>query len=357
MTGLNNPRGLAFGPGGWLYVAEGGTGGSTNTPCLFIRGFTQCAGSTGSVSRWKPGHGQQRVATGLPSYDPQTQPSPEGATGPNDVSFRGGRGWVTIGLGGEPATIRAAFGPGFGRLVRMNPNGHWTYSTDISRYEETNNPGGGPVDSNPFGLLATHGAKYFAEAGGNALLRIGAHDSISTVAVFPSRAQGRRTDAVPTDVVRGPDGALYVSELTGGPFFPGEAKIWRVAHGQAQPYLEGFTTVVDLDWSCDGRHLYVLQIASGFLMAGPPQLLKVNPRTNERTLVAGPELTRPTSVLVGCGHHGDHGDHGDDGDHGDHGDDDDDDDRGGRHRHGSDVLYVTNKATAPAVGEVLRLVR
>src|SRR6266536_1195033 len=30
-TGLNNPRGLKFGPGGYLYVAEGGIGGSQST--------------------------------------------------------------------------------------------------------------------------------------------------------------------------------------------------------------------------------------------------------------------------------------------------------------------------------------
>jgi hypothetical protein len=344
MSGLNNPRGLDFGPGGWLYVAEAGSGGSGN--CLPIRGENQCVGATGSVSRWKHGRSQQRIATGLPSYAPQTQPIMDGATGPHDISFRGGTGWVTIGLGGDPATIRPAFGSGFGRLVRMNPSGHWSFSTDVSSFEQTNNPDGGPIDSNPYGLLAEHGGRYVAEAGGNALLRV-RRGSISTVDTFPSRPQGRRTDSVPTEVVKGPDGALYVSELSGGPFFPDEAKIWRVVPGQApQPFLEGFTTIVDIDWSCDGRSLYVLQIASGFLMAGPPQLLKVVPRTNTRTVIAGPELTRPTSVLVDCRRGHGH-------------DDDDGDDDGGRRgkKHGPDVLYVSNKGTMPAIGEVLRLVR
>ena len=327
MSGLNNPRGLEWGPGGWLYVAEAGAGGSTNTPCLVIRGLNQCAGATGSVSRWKEGQRQERIATGLPSYDPEIQPAMDGATGPHDISFRGGQAWVTIGMGGDPAVIRPAFGDGFGRLVRMNPTGHWRFSTDVSGYEQASNPDGGPIDTNPYGLLATHDATDVAEAGGNALLAVVKHGSISTVALFPSRPQGRRTDSVPTEVVAGPDGALYVSELTGGPFFPDEAKIWRVAGGIATPFLQGFADIVDIDWSCDGRQLYVLQIASGFLMAGPPVLLRVDPMTNTRTPIAGPELTRPTSVLVGC------------------------------EKHGPDVLYVSNKGAMPAIGEVLRLVR
>ena len=45
MSNLENPRHLAFGPEGGLYVAEAGHGG--DGPCIFIRGENQCAGSSG----------------------------------------------------------------------------------------------------------------------------------------------------------------------------------------------------------------------------------------------------------------------------------------------------------------------
>jgi glucose/arabinose dehydrogenase len=51
MGGLDNPRGLAFGPEGGLYVVEAGRGGST---CVPWRGTTFCHGSTGALTRlWR----------------------------------------------------------------------------------------------------------------------------------------------------------------------------------------------------------------------------------------------------------------------------------------------------------------
>ena len=68
-TGLDNPRGLAFGTDGALYVVEAGRGG-TSTLCLpFADGQPglRCYGPTGAVTRISGLNTQQRVVTGLPS--------------------------------------------------------------------------------------------------------------------------------------------------------------------------------------------------------------------------------------------------------------------------------------------------
>ena len=41
------------------------------------------------------------------------------------------------------------------------------------------------------------------------------------------------SQAVPTSVVRGQDGAYYVGTLTGFPFAPGSARVFRVVPGRA----------------------------------------------------------------------------------------------------------------------------
>jgi hypothetical protein len=64
MSGLDNPRGLAFGPKGALYVAESGRGGTG--PSIVLQGEEQSYGPTGALTRLWRGE-QERVATGLPS--------------------------------------------------------------------------------------------------------------------------------------------------------------------------------------------------------------------------------------------------------------------------------------------------
>src|SRR5688500_12701469 len=221
MTGLDNPRGLAIGPEGALYVAEAGRGGTG--PCVFLAGVAQvrCYGPSGAVSRlWRGA--RTRVLRGLPSH---ANAAGE-ANGPVDISFQGvGGAYITIGLGGTPDE-REQFGPAgalFGTLVRAPGFREIREVADRAQYEEDHNPDGGIVDSNVYGLLAGASARIVTDAGGNSIIRIGANGGMSTLATLPSRSSGRPTDAVPTAIVKGPDGAYYISELTGVPFADGAA--------------------------------------------------------------------------------------------------------------------------------------
>jgi hypothetical protein len=297
MTGLDNPRGLAWGPEGALYVAEAGRGGTEQ--CFTTPRGSAFAGPTGAVSRlW---HGvQERIATGLPSYT-DNAPSGVAALGPHDITLLGrGNARVSIGLGNHPAQRAScgSLGPQFGWLAQLPASGDWRLAVDVSAYEEAANPDGGQIpDSNPYGLLAEPGATVATDAGGNDLLRIAANGTISTIAVFPSRASGRSTDAVPTSVAVGPDGAYYVGELTGVPFTPGAANVYRVVPGQPPTVFQAnFTAIIDITFGPDGS-LYVLQFANGPGLSGPGELWRVAPGGGRSLVATG--FAAPGSVTIG----------------------------------------------------------
>src|SRR5829696_4305124 len=210
MSNLDNPRGLAWGPEGALYVVEAGNR-TVKGPCAPVPRGQNCYSGSGAISRLWNGT-QERVASGLPSLILITPTGPGDVTGPHDISFQGkGNAYVTIGWGGPPAA-RAALGAlaqWFGATIRVTPNGSFDVVADISGFEQANNPAGGPLDSNPYGVLAEPGRQFVADAGGNSILEVTANGSVSLVATLPPTVTN--ADAVPTEVVRGPDGALYVS--------------------------------------------------------------------------------------------------------------------------------------------------
>lgn len=294
MTGLDNPRGLTFAPNGALYVAEAGRGGPQ--ACAPGPEGGAFIGLIGGISRlW---HGvQERVASGLPS---RAGPGGTGATGPHDIVMLGrGEARFSIGLGADPGNraLCPPIGPMLGWLARLPGSGDWRLETDLAAYEAAANPDGGLPDSNPYGLLAQPGATLATDAGGNSLLRIGANGSVTTLAIFPSRPQARFTDSVPTTVASGPDGAYYVGELTGAPFVPGEANVYRVVPGSAPTiYRSGFSFIIDITFGPDGS-LYVLQFANGPGLSGPGELWRVAPDGTRTLVVTG--LIAPGGVAIG----------------------------------------------------------
>ena len=319
-TGLFNPRGLNFGPDGALYVAEAGSGGGPNDPHYHASDDVEkYYGTTGAVTKIVLGGApsQSRVVTGLPSAAPLTG---VGATGPHDVDFQGlGNGFVTIGLGADPAKRVGKELGNLGHLVRFKPNGKWTYEEDLAAFETLANPYGS-VDSNPYGLLALPGRQIFTDAGGNALNAVAANGSISNLAFFPDvivpfGAPGNTVpmQAVPTCVALGPDGYLYVGQLTGFPFPAGQAKVYRIpsnANGGApeepQDIFTGFTKIIDIAFAPDGA-LYLLQISSA---GGPPpagvpaqqsgSLIRISPdRTSKAVVIApGNGLVSPGGIAI-----------------------------------------------------------
>jgi len=307
--GLVNPRGLNFGPDGALYVAEAGSGGGDATDPNFVSSdtLTKYYGTTGAVTKIVFGGAasQSRIVTGLPSAAPLNG---IGATGPHDVDFQGlGNGFVTIGLGADPAKRVGKELGNLGHLIRFKPNGKWTYEEDLAAFETLANPDGNAVDSNPYGLLALPGRQVFTDAGGNSLNAVAANGSISNLAFFPNHSPAPPFQAVPTCVALGPDGALYVGQLTGGPFPGGGASVFRVPANGGDPevFAAGLTKIIDIAFAPDGS-LYVLEITGR--AGGPPAtpadtgvLIRVSAdgKTQTTIVAAGAGLVTPGGVAVG----------------------------------------------------------
>ena len=105
---------------------------------------------------------------------------------------------------------------------------------------------------------------------------------------------------MPTSVAQGPDGALYVGQLTGFPFPVGGASVWRVPASGGSPEIveAGFTNIIDIAFGPDGS-LYVLEFAQDGILAGPPAgaLTRIAP-DGTRAVVASDGLFAPGGVAI-----------------------------------------------------------
>lgn len=307
--GLNSPRLLSFGPGGALYVAEAGNGGAG--PCATGGEGTQvCFGATGSVTRIRGGR-QHRVLRHLPSV---AGPGGSQAIGPEAVTVgRGGRYTISMGAGIDLRARRSLGSPAhrLGMLLAGRP-GRLHSVADIVKWEWHHNPDHSQAhDSDPAGFLPTRHGYRLADAGGNDLLRIDRRGHVHLTAVFPPRMApvppqmgGGQVpmQAVPTAVTRGPDGAFYVSQLTGFPFPQGGAQIFRIVPGHAPTvWASGLTNVTDLAWS--GHRLFAVEIAEHGLLSVPPgqvptgALVRVRHGANQHLRVLA-ELDAPYGLAI-----------------------------------------------------------
>jgi hypothetical protein len=278
-TGLDNPRDLTFGLDGRLYVAEAGHGGDD---CISGgEGGTTCVGFTSRISRIDMVSGSVTpIATGIVSF---ADGQGFGATGVDGIStsptgsifgiVMGSAAAVPNGIPFVPAKVARAKAQ-LGRLIVASPAGGWNPVADVGDFDFAWTaarpdlvPGQFP-DANPYGVLAGVGEHWVVDAGANTLDRVRSNGSVDVVAFIPNPPA---SDAVPTCIDRGPDGALYIGELTGGGNAPGSSVVWRysVRDQKLTQWATGLTAVTGCGFGTDGRFYAVEFSTLGLDNAAP----------------------------------------------------------------------------------------
>ena len=215
---------------------------------------------------------------------------------------------------------------------------------DFARYELFNNPDGGDIVSNPYGIAIKDDTAYVSDGGGNAVYSVKLDGSEVKAIGVPTQtidnpeyppippdqlpggaltgggpppeapaggppaggppAGGPPTgeppaqielQSVTTGITVGPDGDVYFGEYTGFPYPEGEARIFRLQDdGQLEVIADDFTQITDLTFDKDGN-LLVLQFSDESEWKGqdirflPGSLIQVAPDGTRTTLVAAGE--------------------------------------------------------------------
>lgn len=277
-SGLLNPRGLAIGPHGRVYVAEAGVGAGSDSEALGPTGRIVAIVHPGGPHPWI-----HTVRTGIISSGSQTGTGNVGVDGISVDSK--GVIWAIVARSSKGLGIS---NPQIGQLLRISRDGHWRAVGNVGDrdYSFTGHhpeldPGGQFPDANPYGVFAA-GRRYVVDAGSNTLDVVRADGTVRVLAYFPNTSA---SDAVPTCVARGPDGALYIGTLAlvdslfAGPPHPA-ATIYRVDPSQAQPGNIDTITSIATVWAkgfwpingCafgPGGNLWVSEIYTGVGPRGP----------------------------------------------------------------------------------------
>ena len=305
---LNNPRQLAFGPDGALYVAEAGTGAVNATlkgKCFSGPEGTACTGNTSSITGvWNPGtagpNSGHRVRTGFLSIAGKDG---SGAVGLDAIDFASDGTPYGIIAAAPPNSLPRLLAHQAGEVVTPGPNGGLIAVADIGRYSFTHPNAGHEPDSDPYGIAADGRWIYVVDAANNTLLKVDRETGrITTMRVFPYRHGSMGIDTVPTSVVIGPvDHMLYVGTLAS--FAPGAAKVYVINpdNGRIVRTISGLTTVSAVAVGVDGT-VYAAELFAGCApndhSCTPGRVAVIKPDGSRHEL----EAPLPGGVAVNEGH-------------------------------------------------------
>jgi glucose/arabinose dehydrogenase len=288
-SGLANPRDVQVQSDGSVLVAESGSGPATacTTP------GSQCLGFTGAVYRVN-GSSKGRVVTGLPSKLLVRADGSSVVAGANSVESDNGAYRVTYSLSGTTPT-RAELGAGAEPLGTVAIAGGAILG-DLTVHETNLNPDGGELLANPQRSVKV-GSDYLAtDSGGNTLLRVHSNGTVTTEFVFPKNGDA---ESVPTGIVKGADGAYYISDMSG--LRKGQGRIWRLVPGTTPTvFATGLTNIIDLAVRPDGD-LVALSYATGDTVSEPNTgaLTRINKTTGALSSISvDTTLNLPTGLAI-----------------------------------------------------------
>lgn len=296
-SGFNNPRGLKFGPDGYLYVAEGGPGGTNSAAGQ----CTQVVAPVGPYTGAQTGGRISKVVNGQRvTVNDQFATSQTSASQGNLVSGVADIDWIGTTL----YAITAGGGCSHGvtgkpnGVYRVNGNSTPTLIADLSAYQKSHptaviEEDDFEPDGTWYSMIAVRGALYAVEPNHGELDKITTGGAISRIADI-SASQGH---IVPTAMDF--HGNFYVGNLNTFPIQSGSSKILKITpSGYVTPVAWGLTTVLGIAFDKYDR-MYVLENTVGqpFPTPGYGEIVRIDP-SGSKTLVVG-QLPLPTGMTFG----------------------------------------------------------
>jgi len=300
-TGLNNPRGLKFGPDGNLYVAEGGIGGANSTEGCCEKVIPPVGPYTGNatgsrISKIDANGNRTTAVDNLPS----SQTSATTGTlisGAADVAFIGNTLYILLGGAGcshgVPQVPEIPNG-----VLRVNADGTKDLIANLSAFVMAfpvahPNADDFEPDGTWYSMIAVGGNLYAVEPNHGELDKITPDGQISRVSDI-SASQGH---IVPTAIAY--RGNFYVGNLNTFPIVPGSSNIYKITpSGNVSVFAEGLTTILGVVFDRRDR-MYVLETSTA---AGDPtpftgKVIRVDPSGHQTEIASG--LFFPTGMTMG----------------------------------------------------------